>query len=164
MKSFKQYIKDRQEIQEGFNLRKFGRSLSRAAGIAAVMAGLQAGAMHKTEIPQVSTQSSSIQHRGNEKRTVTLDRSAYAKQGKKTEYIKRGFLDTKDNTVTDTAQGLPTRSRITVSLSTPEKTTTASKEQRGNKVEKTGKIGQTQLSGPAEEETVSKISKTNSFD
>lgn len=129
MKSFKEFIRENDSIEENRLARTF-------AGLAlgtATIAGLQGGAMHHTEQPSISRSSTSVETRGDETRSATSSSVAFAKKGKPTGYSHRGFFDLGSRTVTDTAQGKPTQSNFNVTLKNPSGVSSVSRTQIGGK-------------------------------
>lgn len=152
MKSFKQFIRESESIDENTLAR-----LAAAGGLGLVtIGGLQAGAMHHIEKPQISSTSTSVETRGNETRTTTLDDASYARKGNPTGYSHRGFFDSGPHEVADTAQGKPIESNFSITMQRPSEDTHSFKKSRwisqstsDKSVKETGNYDDTEFRTPA---------------
>lgn len=159
MKSFKQYIREQEELEE----KNFGRVLAGLALAGGIVSGMQAGAMRHDPIPNIGTTSKQVETSGKETRTSELTRTGAMKAGEKARHIHRGFFDLKDREVVDTlSKNIPSKSSMKVTKTGPDGTSTASRETVGGKtVKRTGNIDKTQLKVPSGNMNAS--GATNSF-
>lgn len=146
MKSFKQFVRERESIDES----RLARGVGLAALGAATIAGLQAGAMHHYEKPSHSQSTTSVETRGGETRTMTSTRTGYAEKGSPAFHSHRGFWDLGPRTVADTAKGKPFESSFSITKKGPSGTVSAYKEKAGGKVtSSSGSYSKTEFSSPA---------------
>jgi hypothetical protein len=155
MKSFKQFIKEQEELEEN----KLAKTM---LGLA-IIGGLQAGAMRHDPVPNISQTSKTVEKSGDETRTSELIRTGAMKAGENARHIHRGFFDTKDREVVDTlVRDVPSKSQFKVTKTGPDGTAVASRTMIGNRtVNRTGSIDNTNLKIPTDDVTVS--GKKDSF-
>lgn len=159
MKSFKQYIREQEELEEK-NLARVLAGLALAGG---VVSGMQAGAMRHDPIANFGTTSKQVETSGKETRTTELTRTGAMKAGEKARHAHRGFFDLKNREVVDSlSKDVPSTSSIKITKTGPDGTSSASRTVIGGKtVHRTGNIDKTKLKVPSGNVTVS--GSTDSF-
>lgn len=159
MKSFKQFIREQEELEE----KNFGKMLAGLALAGGLVSGMQAGAMRHDPIANVGTTSKQVETSGKETRTTELTRTGAMKAGEQARHMHRGFFDLKNREVVDTlSSNIPSKSSMKVTKTGPDGTSTASRKVVGGKtVERTGNIDKTKLKVPSGNITVS--GSTDSF-
>lgn len=148
MKTFKQFIREN-EINEV--------NYTKALAGLAVIAGLQAGAMHDTPIPSVVASSKSVSNSDNETRTSILNRTSGEKKGTVLSHATRGFLDLKPReTLKSTSSDIPSTSSIRIFKQGNNGTTMSGRERVGGKTARLfGSSASTDLRNPTNTEIVS---------
>lgn len=143
MKSFKQFIREQEELEEN----KLAKTM---LGLA-IIGGLQAGAMRHDPVPNISHTSKQVQKSGDETRTSEHIRTGAMKAGENARHIHRGFFDTQDREVVGPlVRNVPSTSEFRVTKTGPDGRAVASRKLVGDKtVRRTGSIDKTQLKIPA---------------